>query len=46
MSGFGLALDSTAYVNVSPPLTTGEVVPLHIVAATVPTPTLVAGRPQ
>jgi hypothetical protein len=46
MSGFGLVLDSTAVVDVVPPLDASvEVVPLHIVAPTVPVPTLVNGRP-
>lgn len=51
-AGFGLVLDSSAVVNVTPPLDTTTAPPgapstvLHIVAPTVPVPTLVNGRPS
>ena len=50
-STFGLVLDSTAVVDVVPPLasaggSSGPSTALHVVTPTVPVPTLVNGRPQ
>ena len=41
----GLALASTSTAGTTPPVSGAEVIPLHIVAPTVPVPTLVDGRP-
>ena len=46
-AGFGLVLDSSAVVNVTPLLDAiTSTVPLHVIAPTVPVPTLVNGRPS